>query len=282
VLGARLEPCSIFCTHRMDPRDDQGLNRTTLRVFAILEELAVAGQSGLRLTDLCAQLGTHKSTTSRILATLTQIRVVEQDARGRFRLGIAMLRLGMSVYQELDLRARARGILRELVEVTGETVHMGVPEGASVVYIEKLEGTNAYQMRSRIGMNMPMYSTGLGKAILASMDPASVEQILSGELVPRTPHTVTDPARLRADLRKTRLRGYSTDLEENEEGVRCVGAPVLNHEGVVVAGISIAGPAFQLTPERMSELAASIVDAAERVSAELGWARHEPADSLHV
>jgi IclR family acetate operon transcriptional repressor len=264
----------------MTPSQDQGLNRTTLRVFAILEELARAGSSGLRLTDLCAQLGTHKSTTSRILATLKQLRVVDQDPNGRFRLGIAMLRLGMSVYQELDLRGRVRGILEELVDGTGETVHMGVPEGDSVVYIEKLEGTNAYQMRSRIGMNMPMYSTGLGKAMLAFMDSGTIDQVLAGPLPPRTQQTLTDPTTLLADLRDTRARGYSIDFEENEEGVRCVGAPVLNHESAVVAGISIAGPAFQFTPERLSELAASLVEAAARASAELGWAPLERPDLL--
>lgn len=251
-------------------------NRTTVRVFAILEAIADAGPDGLRLTDICKVLAAHKSTTSRILATLTQLRVVEQDETGRFRLGITMLRLGLSVHQSLDLRARARSTLQRLVEQTGETIHMAVPEGSRAVYVEKLEGTNAYQMRSRIGTTMPLYCTGVGKAILAFMPEPERLARLPATPVARTAHTIVDLDELAHDLERTRLRGHSMDLEENEDGVRCVGAPVFDHEGRVAAGISIAGPAFQFTEERMLQLGAATVSAAAEVSRELGW---EPTSS---
>lgn len=247
------------------------LNRTTVRVFTILEALAAAGPDGLRLTDICAEIGAQKSTTSRILATLCHLRAVEQDEGGRFRLGIGMLRLGLSVHQNLDLRTRARAILERLVEETGETIHLGVPDGGSVVYVEKLEGTNAYQMRSRIGMTMPLHCTGVGKAILAFMPEAERNALYPGELPARTAHTIVDRDAFAADLQRTRERGHSLDMEENEEGVRCVGAPIFDHEGRVVAGVSIAGPAFQFDDERMLVLGATTVRAAAEVSAELGW-----------
>lgn len=254
----------------MQSEPDKNLNRTTLRVFAILDLLARAGAAGMRLTDVSEELGAHKSTTSRILAALQELRVVEQDNAGRFHLGISMLRLGLAVYQNLDLRARALQSLTDLAAETGETVHMGVPDGSSVIYIEKLEGTNAYQMRSRIGMSMPMYSTGLGKAILAFLG-ADLRELFGHSLEPRTPHTITDFTKLEQELERTRRRGYSTDLEENEAGVSCVGAPVFNHEGTVIAGISIAGPTFQLDEKRMSQFAAATVAAARDVSVDLGW-----------
>jgi DNA-binding IclR family transcriptional regulator len=254
----------------MPSEADKNLNRTTLRVFAILDLLARAGSTGMRLTDLSSELAAHKSTTSRILAALQELRVVEQGPGGRFHLGISMLRLGLAVYQNLDLRARSIESLRRLAAETGETVHMGVPDGSSVIYVEKLEGTNAYQMRSRIGMSMPMHSTGLGKAILAFLAP-DPRELFGGSLERRTPHTITDFGELERELGRTRRRGFSTDLEENEAGVSCVGAPVFNHEGAVVAGISIAGPTFQLDEKRMSQLAAATVAAARAVSVDLGW-----------
>lgn len=250
---------------------DIDLNRTTVRVFAILEALAEAGPDGLRLTDIIAVTRAQKSTTSRILATLTYLRAVEQDEAGRFRLGIAMLRLGLSVRESLDLRLRARAALERLVEQTGETIHMGVPDGTNVVYVEKLEGTNAYQMRSRVGMTMPLYCTGVGKAILAFMPEEERAALFPGDLVARTASTIVDAAEFAAELQRTRERGYSLDLEENEENVRCVGAPVFDHERRIAAGISIAGPAFLFTDERMLELGALTVRAAKEVSAELGW-----------
>lgn len=248
------------------------LNRTTLRVFTMLQALAETGDGGLGTTKLATLTDAEKSTTSRTLKTLEAIRAVERDpVTGRYRLGILLFELGMGFFNNLDLRRRAATAVRELAEATGETVHLGIPDGSHVIYIDKLEGTNALQMRSRIGMRMPLYSTGLGKAILAFLDGADVDAILAEQLEQRTRNTITDPTALRRELEQIRKRGYAVDYEENEVGIHCVGAPVFDHAGRVVAGVSVAGPAFQFAEERLGALAELSLRAAAHISREIGW-----------
>lgn len=247
-------------------------NRTIARASTILRALRSDGSArGARLTEIAQQCGLEKSTTHRLLAALAAEGLVEQDQETeRYRLGIALLELGMAVYRRLDVRHEALPILRSLADRAEETVHLGVARGGQVVYLEKVESPHAFQMRSRVGERMPLYSTGIGKAILAYTTVAELDAVLAGGLARRTPNTITDPVELRHELERIRLRGYSTDMEENEDGVRCVGAPVFDHRLNVAGAISIAGPAFRFTEQRMAELAGYVVAAAEEVSRRLG------------
>jgi IclR family acetate operon transcriptional repressor len=247
-------------------------NRTVSRASVILRALrADRFTRGLRLTEIAQQCGLEKSTTHRLLAALAADDLVEQDPETeRYRLGIALLELGMAVYRRLDIRQEALPILRSLADRAEETIHLGVARGGHVVYLEKVESPHAFQMRSRVGERMPLYSTGVGKAILAYATAAELEAVLADGLTRRTPNTITDPVELRHELERIRLRGYSTDMEENEDGVRCVGAPVFDHRLTVAGAISIAGPAFRFSEKRMTELAGHIVVAAEEISRRLG------------
>ncbi len=247
-------------------------NRTISRASAILEALkADRSARGVRLTEIAQQCALEKSTTHRLLAALVAAGLVEQDPETeRYRLGITLLELGMAVHQRLDIRQEALPILRHLAERAEETIHLGVARGGHVVYLEKVESPHAFQMRSRVGERMPLYSTGIGKAILAYSTEEEVAAVLASGLDRRTPHTITDPAELRSELERIRLRGYSTDMEENEDGVRCVGAPVFDHGLSVVGAISIAGPVFRFSEQRMTELAGYVVTAAQEVSRRLG------------
>jgi IclR family KDG regulon transcriptional repressor len=177
----------------------------------------------------------------------------------------------MSFLNRIDLRSRASAALRELVEATGETVHLGIPDREHVIYVEKLEGTNALQMRSRVGTRMPLYSTGLGKAILAFAENSAAQAVAAKPLKQRTPNTITSTAELNRELERVRERGYAFDFEENEVGIRCVGVPIFDYSGQVVAGVSVAGPAFQFTEERLDELAHLACRTAADISTELGW-----------
>src|SRR5579875_2263944 len=144
-------------------------NLTLARASAILWVLKEeASPRGLRLTEIAQRTGLEKSTTYRLLAALMERDLVEQDPDSeRYRLGIGLVELGMTVLRRLDVREEALPILRDLVEHVQETVHLGVARGGHVVYLEKVECQRAFQMRSRVGERMPLYSTGLGKAILA-------------------------------------------------------------------------------------------------------------------
>jgi IclR family transcriptional regulator, KDG regulon repressor len=247
-------------------------NGTILRAVSILHALkADRAARGVRLTELAQQCGLEKSTTHRLLSTLVAEGLVEQDPdTERYRLGITLLELGMAVYMRLDIREEAQPVLRSLSERAHETIHLGVARGGHVVYLDKVESLHAFQMRSRVGERMPLYSTGIGKAILAFLSEAELAAVIAAGLERRAENTITDPVELRAEMQRIRARGYSTDLEENEEGVRCVAAPIFDHRMSIAGAISIAGPAFRFPDVRMSELADHVVAAAQEVSQRLG------------
>jgi DNA-binding IclR family transcriptional regulator len=254
-------------------------SQTLDRALGALLEIGESGSRGLTLAECCASLGYSKPTVHRILRTLASRGFLRVDReRGLYTLGVANLRLGMTFLEQLDLRSEALPILRELGERTGETVHLGVLDGSDVVYIEKVESTHAVRMFSQIGRTMPAYSTGVGKAILAQLPPDEVAKVLPERLEARTAATITDRAALIRHLVEVRQRGYSTDEVENEEGIRCVGAPVFDHTGIVCAGISVAGPATRVTHERTPDLGRLVQTAALSISRRIGYSL-DSADS---
>ena len=227
--------------------------------------------AGARLIDLAQKAGLDKGTTSRILDDLTEGELVEQDpSSARFRLGVRLLELGWTVLQRVDLRRLALPVLVGVGAQSRETVHLAIPAGRSVIYLEKMESPGAIQTRSRVGNRMPITSTGLGKAMLAFLPEEEVSEILASGIERRTAATLTEPEGLRRDLDETRRRGYSIDREENEEGIACVGAPVFDHRGLVAASISIAGPAFRMSEQRFQELGALATEAANEISRRMG------------
>ncbi|MGH3004753.1 MAG: IclR family transcriptional regulator [Gaiellaceae bacterium] len=246
-------------------------SQTLDRALNVLLEVGRNGDRGLTLAECSAILGYSKPTTHRILRTLTRRDFLRVDKeRGLYSLGITNLRLGMAFLERLDLRREALPVLRRLAAGTGETVHLGTLSGTEVVYIEKVESPQAVRMFSRVGDTMPAYSTGIGKAVLAFLPEDELDDHLPARLVPRTERTIVDRDDLREELRRIRARGYSTDDVENEEGIRCVGAPVFDHSGRVAAGVSVAGPAQRVTPERFAELGELVRSQADAVSAAVG------------
>jgi DNA-binding IclR family transcriptional regulator len=242
------------------------------RALTVLLEVAARGARGMTLSECAAILGYSKATTHRLLQTLTRREFLRLDEeRGTFTLGVTNLRLGIEFLESLDLRQEALPTLRELADTTGETAHLGRLSGTSVVYIEKVESSQAVRMYSRVGDTMPAYSTGVGKAILAFLDPDEVGSHLPESLPRRAANTITDAADLRAELRRTRERGYSFDDVENEDGIRCTGAPVFDHTGRVQAAISVAGPASRMTRQRLDELGPIVRAHADRISARVGY-----------
>jgi DNA-binding IclR family transcriptional regulator len=242
------------------------------RALSVLLEIAGRGERGMTLSECAGVLGFSKATTHRILQTFMRRGFVRLDEeRGTFTLGVTNLRLGIEFLESIDLRREALPTLRALAESTGETAHLGRLSGTEVVYIEKVESSHAVRMYSRVGDTMPAYSTGVGKAILAFLEEAEVERHLPDVLVARAVNTITDREALRHELRRTRARGFSLDDVENEDGIRCTGAPVFDHSGRVQAAISVAGPATRMTVERLQELGPVVRAQANAVSARVGY-----------
>jgi len=165
----------------------------------------------------------------------------------------------------------ARPILSRLVEACGETAHFAVLEGQDVVTIEVVDGSRPLRLQSRVGQRRPMHASALGKAVLAWLSPLELQQVLGSQSFDRlTPNTITSQAQLLEDLARARERGYSTDLEELEEGLRCVSAPVRDETGRVTGAISVSGPRHRFTDEAIVELGRLVVRSADQISAHLG------------
>jgi IclR family acetate operon transcriptional repressor len=211
-----------------------------------------------------------RATLYRILAALSGRSLIRNDpATQSFMLGFRFLELAQNVWSSADLASIASTELRRLRDMTGETAYLAVQQDRHVLALGRFDGAHSKRSNARLGALKPMYCTSQGKAILAHLSEAQVSTILSGELTPLTPKTITNSAQLIAQLAIIRARGYSIDDEEILEGTRCVGAAILDDRGRPVAAISVAGPAYRVTPERAEQLGQEIAEAARRISSQI-------------
>lgn len=249
--------------------------KTVLKALSLLD--LVARNPNLTLSELGRKAGVPAPTALRLLRALQEESLVQVDGEGRYRLGIQCLVLGSTYLENFDLRAEARVELERLAEETGETVHLGVPDATEVIYVDKVETSHSVRMYSRVGAASPMYSTGIGKAILAHAGPALFDAVAEAGLVRRTPNTITEPARLREELKRVREQGYAVDDIENEDGIRCAAAAVLRADGTPLAAVSVSGPASRISEDRIPALGEAVVAVTDRLSARLGYQRKEKA-----
>lgn len=224
------------------------------------------------VTQLARQLLLAKSTVHRLASTLIEAGMLEQNAEsGKYRLGLAVFELGALVRRRMDYSTEARPYLMKLREQSGETVHLAIRDEAAIVYINYLESRQAIRMSTELGMRKPAHCTAEGKALLAFQPEEVVGRLIDGGLVARTPKTTTAPAALHKELAAVRSRGYATDDEECELGVRCIAAPVRDYGGAVIAAVGVAGPTQRLTKKKLAALAPDVIAAAAAVSQRLGY-----------
>jgi DNA-binding IclR family transcriptional regulator len=239
------------------------------RALTILEVLARVGEAGV--TEIAGELGVHKSTAFRLVTTLEMHRLVEQTSdRGRYRLGVGVLRLAGATTARLDLVQEARPVCRQLARDTGETVNIAVLSESSALYLDQVAGSSALQPHNWVGQHIPLHATSNGKVLLSGLDDRRLGEVL-GSLSRYTPLTITKKARLREELADVRERGYAAAVDELEEGLTAIAAPVRNAHGDVVASMSVSGPTFRLTDERIGDVVPLLVAAADEVSHRLGW-----------
>lgn len=243
------------------------------RALSVLEVLARHADAECSLAEVSEQAALHKSTVHRIIMVLERHRLVlKNTATGRYRLGMKLFELGSKAIAGNDLREQARPYLSRVMSATGETVHLCILDGGEVLYVDKVEPHKIVRLSSTIGRRSPAYCTSVGKAMLAHLPLEEVDDMIQrSRLLPRTRNTITSSASLHAELAHTRGRGYAVDDEENEEGVRCVGAAVLDYSGRPVAAISVSGPSFSITKEKVATVSRPVVDAASMLSAQLGY-----------
>ncbi|MBK6885978.1 MAG: IclR family transcriptional regulator [Tetrasphaera sp.] len=239
------------------------------RAATILDQLAEAGELGV--TELARRLGVHKSTASRLVAALEKWELVEQvEGRGKYRLGIGLLRLAGTAVAGLDVVEQARPVCRRLAAETGLTVNLAVLSDNHALYLDQVAGTSALQSYNWVGQRIPLHATSNGKVLLSGLDRHTVRALVR-TLTAYTPKTITDLARLEAELDHARTDGYAIAVDELEDGLAAIAAPVRNAHGEITNSLSLSGPTFRLDPARLRGLRRVLIPAATEVSRRLGW-----------
>ena len=241
------------------------------RSFHILDALAAA-KAEVSPAELASSLRLHKSTVHRLLIVLESQRFIRRTTDGRYGLGTKLIEMGSRAVEQLDLGGHAMPFLRRLVEETGETAHISILSGTEMISIANAPSRWTLSRPSTVGRRTQIYCTSIGKAFVAFLPEDRRAALV--ELLPFTPHTrrtITTSEALLAELDRVRKRGYAIDDEEEEEGLRCIGAPVRDYSGEVVASVSIAGPVFRVRKGRVGELSRAVVRASADLSAALGY-----------
>lgn len=245
------------------------------KALDVLEAIGNAPQ-GMDHVQLAQAVHLPRTTLYRVLGTLVERGMIRRDrSRKTYRLGFRYLELVRNAYLMPDLTAAASYELRTLRDLTGETAYLAVLDGNQVLSLERCEGAHSRRSAAALGQSKPLYCTSQGKAILSVMDEAARNKALKGVTWEAlTPLTLTDRRRLNVELSITAQRGYAIDDEEIVLGVRCVGAPIVDAAGRVRGALSVAGPAFRLTLDRLALIGPEVAEAARRVGAQLA-----PADA---
>jgi len=233
------------------------------------------------LVELSASIGLHKSTVHRLVMVLERQRLVAKNPEtGRYRLGLKLFELGARAIASTNLREQCRPHLLQVVYETEETVHLCVLDEGEVLYVEKMEPQRSVRMASHVGRRCSVHCTAVGKAILAEIPAPEIDEILRRRgMQPMTRKTITTPAELKAELERVRHRGYAIDDEEHEEGVRCVGVVVHDYSQRPIAAISVSGPTFRATNEKVPIIAKAVMHAASALASEMGYRAEAKAEA---
>ncbi|MEO8499780.1 MAG: IclR family transcriptional regulator [Vicinamibacteria bacterium] len=263
---------SASATRAKPVRSQKAYSSRLLDRSVLLLRILATGSVEKRLSDF-SEAGLHKSTAFRLLEALRRHRLVAVDeVTGRYRLGLGLFELGMAAVSRLDVGQCAPPFLDALAAETGESASLGIFEDPEVVHILRVESAHPLRLPSLAGRRSPAYCTGIGKAILAHLEPERLETYLRNvTLKPRTPRTITDRAALHLDLRRIRARGFSVDDEEIYTGLRCVAAPVFGLDGRVVAGVSVAGPTSRMPKDSLLRFSNRVLATASEISRRLGF-----------
>lgn len=231
------------------------------------------GNREIGVTELSRRLGIGKSTAHRLVNTLAEEKLLEQDPEtGAYRLGLVMYELGAVVHWHTDLHEACSPVLDQLRTATNETIQVAILDHREVVYVERRESPQTLRLFVRVGHRNDAHCTSTGKLLLACLSPAKLESTTIGwKLRPRTPYTVTRMDQLMKQLEDIRRNGWSENINEAEMGVASVAAPIRNGLGEVIAAVSIAGPVQRLTGDSLRRFARPCVDAGLAISRRLGY-----------
>jgi IclR family transcriptional regulator, KDG regulon repressor len=256
-------------------------NQSITRAHRILKALA-AEPGDFTLLEISQSVKLPPSTVYRLLATLETEGLVERggDDDLRYRLGLQLFRLGSTVLHNMSLGREAYPCMKELADLSGETVNLGVLSGQSVLYLEKIESREPLRADLVVGTLVPSWCSATGKALLAWLPEKKLDALFQHTMLVRMgPNCITSLPQLKQELALIRERGYSIDDQEFNLQIRATGAPIWNHRQRVIAAVAIAGPVNRMTPQRVNDMALATVRAANEISARLGYQAPPDASS---
>ena len=252
------------------------------RAVAVLDLLG-ASEVPLSLAEICRRMPLCKSTAHRSLMVLERTMLIERTPDNRYCLGMKLYDLGNRAVEQNDLRTRIRPFFRRLSQQLGETLHLGVLQKTSVVYIDKASAGQNVCMGSKTGSSNPAYCTAMGKAMLAFLPPEAAKEVIDNTRFVRfTSKTLCSREELMKSLERVRRRGYGIDDEEIELGVRCVAAPVFDANHMPIAAISVSGPTVRIRVQTVPVIAAQLLRCCGEISASLSQRQRKRAQSASV
>jgi DNA-binding IclR family transcriptional regulator len=227
----------------------------------------------LGVTELSNKLGLHKNNVFRLLATLEQMGYIRQNPRTEaYRLGPKIFELSVVFKYQMGLIKVARPYLEDVWSRFNETTYLGILRDIYAIYIDCIETTNTIRVVPRIGKQLPAYATAIGKAQLAYLSSGEIERLFRDrKLVKFTPNTKTDVKEIENELARVKELGYAIDYEEYQLEVRCVGAPIRDYTGRVIAAISVSGPSYRFPDDRLGLMGEMIREVANEISKALGF-----------
>ena len=244
---------------------------SVLKVFGILQ--ALGEQKEIGVTELSQRIMMSKSTVYRFLQTMKTLGYVNQEGESdKYTLSLKLFELGGKALGYQDLIQIADAQMHRLGKLTKETLHLGTLDEDSVVYLHKIDSEYNLRMYSRIGRRCPLYSTGLGKVMMAWLPEEEVRSMLANVTFERfTEHTLANIDEVLTELVRVRELGYAEDNEENEHGLRCFAVPIYNRMGRIITGLSLSLPSVRFEESKRAELISLLHEAAGHISAELGY-----------
>jgi DNA-binding IclR family transcriptional regulator len=239
--------------------------------IALLRCLSQAG-APLRVSDIANRIGIHKSSVSRLAATLERTRIIERDpTNARLSLGIGLVALAAPVFAALEVLEVARSLLVGLASETRETVSFNIWDGTEAVSIERVPGSNSVRTFSSPGYRNPGHATASGKALLAYMGDATITAYCTRPLARFTEKTITEPATLVAELERCRTDGYALNIGELEADIGAVASIVFDRRQTIIGSVAVSVPMYRFGPERRPELVTAVRRCAAEISMKLGY-----------
>ncbi len=243
--------------------------KRTLDILALM----TSRESRMTFTEISLALDLPRSSLHGLLSTLTEGGWVTYDSPSKsYGLGIRTLEAGNAYLRTQSLPTRARPFMERIRDALDETVQLSVLDGRYNIYVDKVDGQQALVLASAVGRRLPAHATGVGKVMLADLDPAALERLLGHVTLERfTDNTLTDKAALYRRLQTIRDNGYGTDEEEYTIGVRCVAVPIRDLRGEVIAAMSVSVPVIRFDEESSTRALALLFEASSGLSAALGY-----------